>query len=248
MILHLSAAGVPVSWAVTAVYGTSYGIAHAAATTWFERSREPSRSSRIDDQPQFVVEVEPVGENGWSVKRSHLMMDASRLARPSHDEHRRLVQWGTGPAVPFAAVLKGVVEAALKAALVEFGWMLPRAEWERRNPVGALTSRRFAEFGAAADAALAAGIELAFERRWTPFMETPDDFHLPWSATPEGSPPGLRCRRVPESFAAPWSHPSLGPDVIRTDKDAEDAARLLNSGWTPEEVAVLLTDPTEQPA
>lgn len=248
MIVHLSAAGVPVSWTIVALYRGSYGIACNSARTWHERSLAEDRHR---DTPQFVVELKENGDGTWNEMRAELWMDEANLKRQSPDDRQAMVQEQTAP-VPLPDTLIEAISTALKRHLTGFGYLIPRDAWHRRYPAQALIAKRFADFNEAAGAARAAGRDLAFDTRWIMFMEAPEDTHLPYSVgfvTPAGaleehdmggSRPVVVMRPDERSLWTRFDHPALPP--LATADDARSAMRLLNSGWTPEEVRILLGD------
>lgn len=248
MIFHLYASGVPVTWCIAALYRDDYGIAHAAAAAWYG-TREP-KPGRRDDEPQCIVELAGDDERGWRVMRSDLWMDDDRRRSQSPDDGKHLVQLHTA-AVPLSEKLGAAITEALRAKLIEFGYLIPRGEWQRRYPAQAMMGRRFAEFFEAERAARANRKELPFDLKWAPYMDIPEGTHFPYSTghlMPDGSleehdkggTPVVVTRPDDKALWTLYEHPSL--PAFATRDDAQAAMRLLNSGWTPEEVAVLLTE------
>lgn len=247
MIFHLYAAGVPVSWCIAALYRDDYGIAHSAAAAWYGM-REP-KSSRRGDDPQCIIELSGNDDRGWSVVRSDLWMDEAHRQRQTPEDGKHLIQLHTA-ALPLSEKLGEAITEALRARLVDFGYLIPRDEWRRRYPAQAMMSARFAEFFEAERNARTKREELPFEPKWAPFMEIPADTHFPYSTghlMPNGSleefdkggAPVVVTRPDDRSPWALYQHPSL--PAFSTKDETQAAMRLLNSGWTPEEVAVLLT-------
>lgn len=229
MIAHLSAAGVPVSWTITALYGSAFGVALCSARTWH-------RDDDTDnDAPQFVVEMTDGGDAGWKVVRTELLMDARHLSRQQPDDPAWLVQDHTAP-VELPAALTAAIATALRTALVDFGYLIPRADWVRRYPASALTSKRFAEFAAADRAASDAGVPIPYEPRWSPFMEPETHERPPYGIGKDGDIVAIARNGVARA-ADRHDLAHIGDAAGRAS-----AVRLLNSGWTPAEIAVLLTD------
>ena len=229
MILHLQAAGVPVSWSITALYKDSYGVAHAAAKHWYDcMSADPDGEH---DSPQYVCDVVGDDQKGYTIKRDDLFMGRRHLVRQVPDDSSWLVQAQTSP-VPLSITLLDVLTEALRAKLVAFGYLLPRAEWMRRYPADVMVAKRFAEFNAAYDAHCRADpkADIPFELKWAPFMERPHGFVFPFdvAAQPTG-----------------WAVTDRGSPMLDFELTAEDEARirmrLLNSGWSPDEVKILLS-------
>lgn len=229
MIIHLAAAGVPVSWTIVAIYRNAYGIALDAAANWHKQSIEGGK-----DNPQCVIGLIGDDENGWTMKRSNLFMEYPHLERQKPDDGNWLVQTHTAP-LPLSDVLAKAIADALRARLIERGYLIPRAEWEQRYPAQALTSRRFAEFSAAQDAWQTAHPDIKepmpFDLRWAPFMQAPIG-HMPPYAVGENCVYQRKPGRKWEVLEA--------PELSGLD-DFGSQVQLLNSGWTPQEVAVLLT-------
>ncbi|MBX9793931.1 MAG: hypothetical protein K2Y02_06535 [Burkholderiaceae bacterium] len=231
MIIHLGAAGVPVSWTIIALYRDAYGVAGKAASVWHEGSSK----DESHDSPQCIIELTGNDEAGWRFNRGDLWMSPRHLRRQSPDDGRWLVQHHTAP-VPLSAPLAEAITAALRAKLVEFGYLIPRADWERRYPAQVMIGRRFGDFEAAHDAWRKANpdadVRMPFEPRWTPFMEAPKGYEFPFGMTETHvrtrGPDGAWERFDP-------------PELVGID-DVGAKMRLLNSGWTPAEVAILLAD------
>jgi hypothetical protein len=250
MIIHLSASGVPITWTITALYRGSYGIAHTAAETWYRRSVE-TRDGRPHDSPQFLLELDGDDEKGWTEKRAELWFGDHHLRMQKPDDGKWLVQTHTAP-LPLSYVLSTAITEGLRRWLVGHGYLISRGQWMRRYPGQAMMAARFSEFNAAADAARDAGVDLPYERKWAPFMETPKGTHFPFSTgfvTPDGRleehemggyTPVVVTR--PDDRAAWERFEDAALPSFATANDAKAAMRLLNSGWTPAEVAVLLAD------
>jgi hypothetical protein len=158
---HLSAGGYPITFAFTAMYGSSYGICVNAARSWFERSIEdgiefrkapimrgaPEPEPGEIGSPQFVCRV----KNGV-VTDARLFMNAEYYQRRQHHDRTRsfLVQWNVTP-IPVEDSLKALVEETLWTKLQEIGFIIPRAEWEQKYPEQLEIERNFQEMMASKD-------------------------------------------------------------------------------------------------
>lgn len=216
MIYHLSVSGTPVSWSITAVYCSSYGIARAAAETWHEKQ----------NTSQIVIEI----KNGEVERKDIFWTDEDRQTNDDFPIHLNTFR---GLSLDEKEI--ETLQAALKDILVEVGYLIPREEWERRYPASHLVSKRFAEFNAACNALdREAGERLAFEEKWIPFMEVPDNFIAAYKVSPDGKGYGIEPQRE-------GLHDPTDGRNWREITDAEAACRLLNSGRNWEETKVLLT-------
>ena len=229
MIFHLSAGGYPCTWTICAVYKDSLGVAIAAADCWYDRTFEAAAGSgKEHDAPQAVIEM--IEKDGApEVGRTHLRMGTHHLRSQMHDQRGHLIQMGSAPFAVSDETAVALTQA-LGGMLVAFGFMIPKDEWERRYPSKVMISARFAEFQEAHDAR---GADLAYEPKWSMFMPTPAGTVFP--------------HELEETEDGTWwvtRHGERAADLHRfagTEDDAAAAMRMLNSGWSVEEVVIHMT-------
>lgn len=136
-IFHFGAAGHPVSWVLYATYGSAYGVALAAARTWYDRM---IATTRTETPPggQFVIQV-----RDDTIVRSDLLFDADYFRRHQEpDDASWLCQFHAFP-LTIPDPVKHVVTEGLRQRLIDIGFLIPRAEWERRYPDQAELLRQF---------------------------------------------------------------------------------------------------------
>lgn len=136
---HFGAAGHPISWILHAVYGSSYGIASAAARGWHERMlAAPRRDTETPPGGQFIVELKK-----GMVARSDLFFDVDYFRQHQEpDDVSWLCQFQSFP-LDIPDPIKTTVTEALRARLIEAGFLIPRAEWAVRYPEQAEILRQF---------------------------------------------------------------------------------------------------------
>ncbi len=236
MIFHLMSAGMPITWTVVAVYGRCYGIALEAAQAWSKREAEDHRTSPYTTaatlaSAHFVIEVDDrTGE--WTTVRQNLIMSPRHLKRREHDERPWLLQDQTSP-FPIEPSLKTAVAGALHGALVEFGYLIPRSEWEVAHPAQKIIADHFRAFREAEKAHRESGAEgrMPFELRWSQFMESPEGFTWPFKAM-----------RVSDTWTVTMGGRRLARFSPTDEEEATSIARILNSGYRPEDVDILMAD------
>lgn len=248
MIIHLGTSGVPIVWSIVALYRDSYGMARSAAEGWYGRSLE-TEDGLTRDCPQFIVELGGDDEKGWTEKRAELWLGDHHLRKQKPDDGKWLVQMHTAP-VALSDALGEAITGSLRRWLVGHGYLITRDQWQRRYPGQKMLAARFAEFTEAAEAARKAGLELAYDRKWAPFMETPKGTHFPFSVgfvtsdgrleehDAGGSVPTLVTRADDKAAWERFTDADL--PSFHTKEEASFAMRLLNCAWTPAETAVLL--------
>lgn len=233
MTFHLSAAGTPISWSLVAVYGSSYGIAHNAAESWYARSIKDTGDG-AQDTPQFICEL-----NANGVVRQHLWFGAHHLRHQSPDDSNWLVQTHTFP-LSIPVEIKQILVQTLRTTLIEKGYLVPRVQWEQRYPAQHLISQRFAEFSAAhrahRESDADADGDMPFDPRWTMMMERPDDYR---PTTEFDIEPAAHGQAYVVAITA-TTRQRLGDLCDR--ETARNHARLLNSGWSTEEVEILMRE------
>lgn len=225
MILHYSAAGVPIGWSLTAIYRDKYGIARFAADGW-----------RSKGDAQALVEID-----GEHIRRTELFWPAGFDPGTRQEPSDRLFFQHFADQYHQTEPVLALAEQGIRQMLVNAGYLIPREQWRARYPAQALISDRFAAFRAACDEARADGREVSFEPRWAPFMDVPDGWTPPYdvSACPEGYRIDVR---------NPFTTDPSNGFTWALHSEAMDAARLLNSGWTWDETRILLTEePTAHP-
>lgn len=223
MILHLQAAGVPTSWSLVALYNGAYGIALNSARSWSEQHKGP----------HFLIEIED-----GSVKRTDLVgWDESNLKSQKVDRNPFIQLFDT--TFHLDSEITDLACSTLRAKMVEIGYFIPRAEWEQRYPGQALTEAHFNEFHKAYNAAMEAGEPLKFSERLIPYIGVPDDYEVKYQLTQtEGGQ--VIVGRDPKTPDPTNGH------VWTDSKQASDALRLLNSGFTYDEVLILfIPEPVE---
>lgn len=213
MIYHLTPAGVPISWMITAIYDTAYGIAHTAAKAWHEK----------EGQPQFVVEI----KDGEATRSN--MLWAGDHKQYSMQQEIFIQGFRKEPAsVVIDDETRQQLSTIMHAALTEQEFLIPHDEWVRRYPGSHMVSERFAEFFEAQKN----DPDLAFEDKWAMMMEPPKDYQAAYRVERQGKGYGLMVNR--EGMPPP-------PDKNwREITDAETVCRQMNSGWSYEEALVLL--------
>lgn len=236
MIFHLMSAGMPITWTVVAIYGNSYGIALEAARAWSKREAEDHGTSRYAtatdlESAHFVIEVDD-RTGAWTTIRQNLIMSARYLKRREHDERPWLLQDQTSP-FPIEPSLKAFLVGALHGTLVEFGYLIPRSEWESAYPAQKIIADHFRAFREAEKAHRASGAEgpMPFELRWSQFMASPEGFAWPFEAV-----------RVDDTWTVTMGGRRMARFSPVDEDEATDMARLLNSGYRPEDVAILMAD------
>jgi len=239
MIFHLMSAGMPITWTVVAVYGRCYGIAIEAARAWSEAQAKNhgespyARAAGAAALPEahFVIEVDD-RTGAWTTIRQNLTMSPRYLKRREHDERPWLLQDQTSP-FPIEPSLKAALAGALHGALVEFGYLIPRSEWEIAHPAQKIIADRFRTFREAEKAHRASGAEgpMPFELRWAQFMERPEGFAWPFEAM-----------RVDDTWTVTMGGRRLARFSPTDEEEATSIARILNSGYRPEDVDILMAD------
>lgn len=248
MIFHLQSAGVPISWTIVAIYKSSFGIAAHAAKSWQERetadraadiARKPKRYAYIADEPatpHFIVEI----KNG-KVEHQELLMDERHL-RQQKPGSNWLVQEKSAPVELDLETAKALTDA-LNTALTDFGYFIPRDEWERRYPAQKLIQDHYRAFSEAHNAHMDLkktdpDAEFAFELRWASYMEAPDGFNFPydvaqkWDGRTQSHTDWMVTKdRFPLEELKPTS-----------EEQAETMMRLLNSGYRLEDIPILLAE------
>ncbi|MBV2149906.1 hypothetical protein KRZ98_16805 [Sphingobium sp. AS12] len=88
---HFGAAGHPISWTLYAVYGSGYGVALAAARTWFDRM---IASTQTETPPggQFVIEL-----RNDAVVRADLLFDADYFRHHQEPDEVPWLSSNSGP-------------------------------------------------------------------------------------------------------------------------------------------------------
>jgi len=244
MIFHLMSAGMPVTWTIVAVYESSYGIACHAAKAWSEQeeiSHDESPYTGPETKPTAHLVIEMKAKDGiWTAKRHDLLMSQRYLTRQEHDERGGILQDHTSP-FPLEETLRDALAAALKSALVEFGYLIPKAEWEARYPARRIISDHFHAFWTAQNEYLKSSPkeEMAFELRWSLFMPAPEGFVYPydvarigetWFVTKDGEP----CIELGETEEYRSS------DRLQPPGRSDELVKLLNSGYQMKDIPVLM--------
>jgi hypothetical protein len=243
MIFHLMSAGVPTSWTIVAIYKNSRGVAINAAKSWQEReaanrAKDAERGSHyaaLADAPVTPHYIIDLAEDG-KIRDQDLLMDERFRQDQSHDERNWLIQFGSAP-IDLDDPTKEALTAALHTALVDFGYLIPRSEWERRYPARHLIQQHYNAFSAAhkkhrdenGDAAM------PFELRFAPYMESPEDFIFPYRTTFVSSASGGRWAVTQDDGIIHELEPA-------DEEQAETMMRLLNSGYRLEDIPVLLAN------
>ncbi|AXK43911.1 hypothetical protein [Erythrobacter aureus] len=217
MIFHLSVSGTPVSWSIVAIYDTYLGVASKAALAWHEKT----------DTHQCVIEISERDE------RVHNLFLAKLDGQYPDDRHIHLNSFRKDGPVKIEDELRDRIEALLRAALIDRAVFIPRDEWEVRYPGQKLIHDRSSAFHAALAEARAAGEELEFDERWIPYMDVPDDFVAAFKLG--SSPQGYFVEPNRDGVEDP-----TGGRTWKMDDTALIAVRLLNSGWSWDDVQVLM--------
>lgn len=216
-VLHLSAAGVPTGWIITALYNSSYGIAVNAAASWHERQ----------GTAEAVLEIER-GE----VKRSEMYWKPEHGAK-QYPDRPILLQ------APGYKLDKDVIEIAIEhmtRTLRGLNFLIPQEEWERRYPASKLISDRFNEWHAASAAAGRGNV--AWEPKWAMFFEAPEG----WVPAYQLSDDLLGV--VPTDPAA---DDVTGGYRWPNEAAADNVRRAMNSGFTFEEAQILqMREPVDE--
>ena len=210
--LHLNAAGLPTSWILAAVYGSSYGIAVNSAKTWSKEVGSPNFVIEIDDEDK----PKTVRKELFWVKGDDLYVQPIR---------ETIIQTPRFP-VTIDKKIIDLVSQEITYSLIDVGYYVSDSEWRRRRPSDVLMQERFQEFFAAEKKAKEAGEELPFDPRYTFMMPMPEDYVLPYDLKDEKTVPVGDSPTLPKELA---SHP-----------DQHAVYRLLNTGWNFEETLVHL--------
>lgn len=238
MILHLVAAGVPTSWSIVAIYNTFYGIARHSARAWTEheeadRETRPMRmrSTHEKPMPHLVIEIVKV-DDAWTLKRHDLIMSERHLRQQEHDERTEMFHPQSSP-FPLEDGLTAFLNNAIRTILVDFGYLIPRSEWEERYPGQRIIANHFKAFFAAQRAhhASSADGDMPFELRWSQFIPAPEGFVWPFDIRTDGD--GWIVTRDGEPFGSLRSH---------DEDEARAMMRLLNSGYRAEDLPALMAD------
>lgn len=226
MIFHLSAAGTPANWNVTAVYKDCLGIATAAADCWYNKQPEKHKTT-----PQCVIQIKD-GE----CKHNRIWIHGSQMMKQRPLPEKHFINFGTSPfEVP--EEIQDIVFKSLKSILFNRGYFISQLEWEIRYPGAHLFNQRFIEFNNACDEWKTSGSEgpMPYDPKWAPFMEKPEAYPYQYASMNLSQDGWVICERVTDTQFRHIESP-VSKDI------AENRCLLYNSGWDKDQVDILMRE------